>query len=518
MLVYNKKMKCIFTIIFVVSLFSCVDKEENENKRENDSGVFFPEVESRSVIIGYVKNIEEYPKESKTIRLSVDDISAAKQVKYITTIDEKGKFLFDIPLGHSINTYLGYSDGRITPYIFPNDTLIINCKIKKVGKLTDINVISYDEKHSKFQKEFSSQYRWVFNQINNFKKNLSKKSEIKALKLEYLKFNSLLNKKIKYRAKINKLNDTINDYLNYTVAYSCYKDIIKLGKDIKSVEEKEQFYSFLAKAIVFNKKALITPSYRIFLNYYMFYVEPKITERVLSSGKTRAQVKKELIAQIIKNIQGLRTGIWKDYLIASIVRNRVLDKEETTVSLIGYCIELAQENIKSIYTQQLLIAMLNKEKRSIIEQDNVDVSFDIALENFSSISESKLFAEILEKNKGKVIYMDFWGTWCRPCIEQFPYAKELHSKFDAKDVSFVFLCCKSNEEVAKKIIKKYQLKGQHYLLNQKQYEYFEKKFNIIGLPSYALIDKNGKVFSKNAPRPAFENTSIVINKLLKVNE
>lgn len=158
--------------------------------------------------------------------------------------------------------------------------------------------------------------------------------------------------------------------------------------------------------------------------------------------------------------------------------------------------------------------MIDEVKISIIERENIHIPSDSEFKNTASISEQSLYNDILNKNKGKVIYVDFWGTWCSPCIEQFPYAKKLHSEFENKDVSFVFLCCKSRKEAAENIIKKYQLKGQQYILSQKQYEDFERQFEIAGLPRYVLIDKKGDIYSENASRPESEQTKIEIEKLL----
>ncbi|SNR60302.1 Thiol-disulfide isomerase or thioredoxin [Lutibacter agarilyticus] len=506
-------MKNYYLITFFIILFSCSNKEKEEEIVS--SGVFYPKVESRSVITGKISNIKNFSNKSKTIRLIVDDITIDKQVKYITTINENGKFLFDIPLSHSTKSFLVYSDGRIAPYIFPNDTLMINCEIIKRESLIGIKATSYDEKHKKFQNNFKKHDNWFYTEVDKFKKNLEKEQSPNNLKIEFLDFEKLLHKKIDSRIKDKQSNKIIYDYLKYSATYSCYENIIKLGRKIEDQKEKKTFYSFLTDSITFNQNALITSEYMYFLNFYSNFVEPRSTISIISTGKSDEQIKKELIAQKIENKLKLRPGIWGDYSVASNIRNTVIEREEEfTASSIDYYLELVKKNIKDNYTRQLLLAMLKKEKLSIIERDNINIPSGSEFQNTSKDLTSNLYDEILQKNKGKVIYMDFWATWCNPCIKQFPYSKKLHSKFESKDVSFVFLCCKSKKEAAENIIKTYQLKGQQYILNQKQYEYFEKQFEIVGFPSYILIDKQGEVYSKNASRPQSENTSITIEKLL----
>ncbi len=37
--------------------------------------------------------------------------------------------------------------------------------------------------------------------------------------------------------------------------------------------------------------------------------------------------------------------------------------------------------------------------------------------------------EFIQQHQGKVILIDFWATWCRPCVELFPHTVELHERW-----------------------------------------------------------------------------------------
>jgi thiol-disulfide isomerase/thioredoxin len=62
----------------------------------------------------------------------------------------------------------------------------------------------------------------------------------------------------------------------------------------------------------------------------------------------------------------------------------------------------------------------------------------------------------LSSLKGKILYIDFWATWCKPCIEEFPYSKKLMqsipSKFQ-KDIAFLFISVDDTEELWKRVLK-----------------------------------------------------------------
>lgn len=50
--------------------------------------------------------------------------------------------------------------------------------------------------------------------------------------------------------------------------------------------------------------------------------------------------------------------------------------------------------------------------------------------------------------KGKVVFLNFWATWCSPCVAEMPSIQQLHEKLRDQGVVFV---CVSNEEASKVI-------------------------------------------------------------------
>ncbi|SEM45420.1 Thiol-disulfide isomerase or thioredoxin [Chryseobacterium taichungense] len=77
-----------------------------------------------------------------------------------------------------------------------------------------------------------------------------------------------------------------------------------------------------------------------------------------------------------------------------------------------------------------------------------DENDDIVLvdENGKKISLSEL--------KGKVVFINFWATWCRPCVEEMPTLNRLKNKFKGNDdIIFVFLNVEANLTKAMKFMK-----------------------------------------------------------------
>ncbi len=104
-----------------------------------------------------------------------------------------------------------------------------------------------------------------------------------------------------------------------------------------------------------------------------------------------------------------------------------------------------------------------------------------------------IFNEILQSNRGKVIYIDFWATWCGPCLAEFPGSKALEEELHDSDVAFVYICLESERELALATLAQYRLGGSHYILSNTQSRAMRDLFGISGIPFYLLIDKKGTV-------------------------
>ncbi|MFC2176570.1 TlpA family protein disulfide reductase, partial [Bacteroidota bacterium] len=107
--------------------------------------------------------------------------------------------------------------------------------------------------------------------------------------------------------------------------------------------------------------------------------------------------------------------------------------------------------------------------------------------------------------KGKVVYVDVWASWCGPCRQQFPFAKELKAKFSAKEmknIEFLYISIDSNEEAWRKAIEQLELEGTHGLSSGGWSSEVTQKMKVSSIPRYFIIDKKGNMVEENAPRPS----------------
>lgn len=96
------------------------------------------------------------------------------------------------------------------------------------------------------------------------------------------------------------------------------------------------------------------------------------------------------------------------------------------------------------------------------------------------------------KGNGKIQVVDIWATSCGSCIQAFPKFEKLKNEYkNDTEVMFYSLNLKLREskdlQRANEFVKKYNF--DNYFTNEKAYN----DLNLPGIPSYMIIDKNGKI-------------------------
>lgn len=120
----------------------------------------------------------------------------------------------------------------------------------------------------------------------------------------------------------------------------------------------------------------------------------------------------------------------------------------------------------------------------------------------ASVQDFDLEYLLKKQYRGKVVYIDLWATWCNPCKAEIPPARELHKLYVQDDVVFINLCLSSKTDDWVKILKKEQIAGENYFLDQDFSAEVAAKLLSGGYPTYILIDKYGEIRDRNAPRPS----------------
>ncbi len=98
----------------------------------------------------------------------------------------------------------------------------------------------------------------------------------------------------------------------------------------------------------------------------------------------------------------------------------------------------------------------------------------------------------LEDLRGKVVLLDFWGTWCPPCVESVPELRNLHKRYSKDGTPFVLIgiSSDSDEEEWKAFTEKNKMIWPQYRDEDRR---IQRAFGVRAFPTYIVIDHEGIV-------------------------
>lgn len=93
--------------------------------------------------------------------------------------------------------------------------------------------------------------------------------------------------------------------------------------------------------------------------------------------------------------------------------------------------------------------------------------------------------------RGKVVILDFWATWCPPCVKEIPHFVELHEQYKDKGVEILGISLdQAGVSVVKAFVQKFQIKYPIMMTDGK----VDKAFGgITSIPTTFIIDSAGNI-------------------------
>jgi cytochrome c biogenesis protein CcmG/thiol:disulfide interchange protein DsbE len=102
---------------------------------------------------------------------------------------------------------------------------------------------------------------------------------------------------------------------------------------------------------------------------------------------------------------------------------------------------------------------------------------------------------LLDSLHGKVVLVDFWASWCGPCLQSFPWMNDLHARHGGDGLVIVAVNVDQDRALADAFLKK--------IPPQFRVEYdaagsLAQQFGVEAMPTSFLIDRAGRVRVRHA--------------------
>ena len=163
----------------------------------------------------------------------------------------------------------------------------------------------------------------------------------------------------------------------------------------------------------------------------------------------------------------------------------------------------SDEQVKNLLEDQIIQEFpdsLAAEKIMGLRQKSVKGGKPFDLEFTDAISGAAVSVRQL---KGKVVVIDFWATWCAPCMADLPEMKQLYAKYHDGGVEFIGVSLDRPEahgglENLKKVVAEQRITWPQYYQGDGWDSKFSSSNGINAIPAVFLIDAEGKLASTEA--------------------
>ena len=118
----------------------------------------------------------------------------------------------------------------------------------------------------------------------------------------------------------------------------------------------------------------------------------------------------------------------------------------------------------------------------------------------------------LDNLRGRVVMIDFWATWCGPCIAELPNVKKAYKKYHERGFEIVSISLDTNVNKCKTYAERENMNWYHIAEGGGWKTRLAKKYKITGIPRMFILDGNGVVVADN---PRGNKLAPAIEKALK---
>ena len=417
------------------------------------------------------------------------------EVKKEALLDKKGRFKIEIPLDAPAEVTFLHGYEMTFMFLEPGDEIAVFVDTKQFDE-----TIKYTGKGAA-SNNFMAQYflKFIESSPEQSKAKYTRLANIDAQNYLAWKDSLETEKRGFYEKNAIGVTGNFKSYFTNKISYESANEKLNYPDFKKYYTQKEtelpaDYYQFLKNVRVQNDSALMMSEYLNFLHNLLFY-EVKHTWKDAQLKEIKFYPMKYQLAKM------MLTGKAQEVILAGITKD-ALGYMPFTES-----VNLYSDFKTAVKDKDLLNFVAEKyEKKKLLAEGATAPAFSLKDTSGKTVS--------LQDFKGKIVYMDFWASWCGPCMKEAPYAVKLQQQFKNKDIVFLYVSTDESDEDWIKAIRAKNLGNGIHLLSKSTAENVQDIYDVSGIPSYFLIGRDGKILNGSASRPSDEKTVELLNNAL----
>jgi thiol-disulfide isomerase/thioredoxin len=297
------------------------------------------------------------------------------------------------------------------------------------------------------------------------------RAALKLLKLDLIFLEEVCQK----RLLTNNLKMWAQNWLTYKTAYQISG--LPFGRFNEPIGIKTYLKLFGAIPLD-NLSAISCSEYLVFLKWLS-------TAYYMISTKGKGSLSFEAIGNAKEYSDKNHTGLTKELIYVGLQRKIDENYKENSKSP---PINLADHIIYKTTLNKYFVP------GTVPENDgSIDLLSSITSHIASDSTKNKILTR-LNQYRGKYIFIDFWGSWCMPCLVQMPQYNSVIEKLRRAPVSFVFLSVETSEEDMMFVKKTYDINADFYNLDINESHLVMDVFNFNLFPAHFIVTPDRKIF------------------------
>jgi len=292
--------------------------------------------------------------------------------------------------------------------------------------------------------------------------------------------------------------------------YNYFFNYLSLKNDNPRVNIDDQLYS---------NYQTYNPEQRAVLDSLKYYSRLPEAEKIDVLRRVNKKKQELLLGEIVKLNTGnllhlidiFYTPPKSDVLKTFLLEKGKIEFSQTYPEIIktmhtNWCKNIAIMELKRATQKQTEIDSLLAKGTQIKENDAFigkplgSLTFNANLYRLDNVKNlDEFIINLKSKFPNKALIIDFWATWCAPCLTELPLSKKLQEANSDLPIAFVYICTNSSSNVTvwKNKIAELQIPGTHIFADDRLVSELQSKFNTEkGFPAYVVIDVNGKLKPK----------------------
>ena len=423
--------------------------------------------------------------------------------KYSGIIDDDGRFFIRVPIPGPMLAFLDYYSHRDYIFLSPGDTL----KMEFIAQEFPNDVV-YTGKGGTNNTLLARYFKEINIELNPFNMIQYRHGDLWLTTDPDINVQMQLRKEVAFIDYISERRDKALSLINsYGQTYS--------GIDSRFIQfmESEAYYEWAYYLLMYG--VVYKNRHNIDLDYFDFLRSIRLDDKHISSHHYR-----QFLDHYLEYIQGsqetgLNTIEAKYQLATDSLHDTARAYSQSEVIKKGID-KLKWNEVKPIYERFLTentLAPFNDKVIKALEDHNAKNKIGPA-PNFEEYDlEGKLIN--LTAERGKPVFLYFWATWCKPCLQKMKFLNEvIHVDFLNDEATFIFLSLDESDLVWRATIQTNEFSGTHLRIGSDTQEGIAKLYGVQSIPKYFTLDAQG-AFAESPPNHRFHEISTFLQKLIQ---